>query len=99
MFRVLSLLLHNTPIALTSSYLGLFGAMGAMAVGQAFTAEIFPTAVRIKATAVIYTGAMGGAFVVPIWMIIDDHFPWITPCINTGLMILCGESSHYCHTV
>ena len=35
-------------MAMVSSYLGLFGAMGAMAVGQAFTSELFPTSVRIK---------------------------------------------------
>ena len=100
LFSVVSVFVDNTPMAMVSSYLGLFGAMGAMAVGQAFTSELFPTSVRIKvwffnvsvkhisiliveiklsteknpftATAVIYTGAMGGSFVVPFWMIIDD---------------------------
>ena len=75
---------------MVSSYLGLFGAMGAMAVGQAFTSELFPTTIRIKATGIIYTGAMGGSFVVPFWMIIDGKLNWITACINCGLMVLCG---------
>ena len=74
-----------------SSYLGLFGAMGAMAVGQAYTAELFPTSIRLKATGIIYTGAMAGAFIVPFWMIIDAKISWITTCINFAGICFCGE--------
>ena len=97
--RVLSLFINNIPVAMVSSYLGLFGAMGSMAVGQALTAELFPTSVRIKATGIIFTGAMGGAFVVPFWMIIDSRITWITACVNCVFMILCGKASIDMHTI
>ena len=53
--------------------------------------ELFPTTVRIKATAVIYTGAMGGSFLVPIWMVMDSYIPWLATSINFALMSLGGD--------
>lgn len=88
LLRVGSLIINSSLCAMMASYLGLFGAMGSMAVGQAYTSELFPTTVRIKATAVIYTGAMGGSFLVPIWMVLDSYIPWLATSINFTLMSL-----------
>ena len=45
-----------------SSYIGLFGAMGSLAVGHSFTAEFYPSVVRTRGIGVTLTGAMGGCF-------------------------------------
>ena len=70
--RVLSILIDNTPLAMVSSYLGLFGAMGSLAVGHSFTAEFYPTVVRTLGISITLTGAMGGAFLVPALLVLDD---------------------------
>ena len=46
--RVVSVLIDSTLMAMISSYLGLFGAMGSLAVGHSFTAEFYPTIVRTR---------------------------------------------------
>lgn len=116
LLRVGSLIINSSLCAMIASYLGLFGAMGSMAVGQAYTSgtrsndifycsefywmirqfltqfkELFPTTVRIKATAVIYTGAMGGSFLVPIWMVMDSYIPWLATTINFTMMSIGGN--------
>ena len=46
--RVVSVLIDSTLMAMISSYAGLFGAMGSLAVGHSFTAEFYPTIVRTR---------------------------------------------------
>ena len=87
--RIVSVLVDNTILAMASSYLGLFGAMGSLAVGHSFTAEFYPTVVRTKGVAITLTGAMGGAFLVPILLQVDQKAgsPIYTAALN-GIMML-----------
>ena len=91
-FRVLSIFIDSTPLAMVSSYIGLFGAMGSLAVGHSFTAEFYPTVVRTKGIGITLTGAMGGAFMIPFWLIIDAKTgsAILTNSINGVLMLLAG---------
>ena len=77
---------------MVSSYIGLFGAMGSLAVGHSFTAEFYPTIVRTKGIGITLTGAMGGAFMIPFWLIIDAKTgsAILTNSINGVLMLLAG---------
>ena len=75
--------------------LGLFGAMGSLAVGHSFTAEFYPTVVRTKGVAVTLTGAMGGAFLVPVLLQLDIKLgtPIYTAALNGIMMLLAGIAS------
>ena len=74
---------------------GLFGAMGSLAVGHSFTAEFYPTVVRTKGVAVTLTGAMGGAFLVPVLLQLDIKLgsPIYTAALNGIMMLLAGIAS------
>ena len=93
--RVVSVLIDSTLMAMISSYLGLFGAMGSLAVGHSFTAEFYPTIVRTKGVAITLTGAMGGAFLVPVFLRLDAALgsPIYTAAFNGIMMLLAGLAS------
>ena len=69
--------------------------MGSLAVGHSFTAEFYPTVVRTKGVAVTLTGAMGGAFLVPVLLQLDIKLgsPIYTAALNGIMMLLAGIAS------